>query len=264
MSGFFLPILASPIAQLQAAPPATGSAGPTGPGIFEFFIQSGPMAKLILAILIGFSLASWAIMILKHSQVRRADRQTDRFLEVFRRSARFSEVNQAASDLDASPLVGIFQAGYAEIDAQIKAARQADPHAHDHAEATGAPKAYRIRSLDAIERTLRRAITVETRQIARGTQFLATTASSTPFIGLFGTVWGIMVAFHEIGFTGSSSIVTVAPGIAEALVNTAAGLAAAIPALIGYNHFAGKLRHLRGRMEDFALELVNLAERNFT
>ena len=131
-------------------------------------------------------------------------------------------------------------------------------------EGAGAPKAYRIRSLDAIERTLRRAIAVETRQIARGTQFLATTASSTPFIGLFGTVWGIMVAFHEIGFTGSSSIVTVAPGIAEALVNTAAGLAAAIPALIGYNHFAGKLRQIRGRMEDFALELVNLAERNFT
>ncbi len=264
MSGSLLPILASPIAQLQAPAPAAGAAAPTGPDIFEFFIQSGPMAKLILVILVGFSLTSWAIMLWKQSQVRRADRQTDRFLEVFRKSARFSEVNQAAGHLDASPLVGIFQAGYAEIDAQIKAARQADPHASHPEAGGGSPRTYRIRSLDAIERTLRRAIAVETRQISRGTQFLATTASSAPFIGLFGTVWGIMVAFHEIGFTGSSSIVTVAPGIAEALVNTAAGLAAAIPALIGYNHFAGKLRQLRGRMEDFALELINLAERNFT
>jgi len=262
MSGFFLPILASPVAQLQAP----GATAPTGPGIFEFFVQSGPMAKLILALLIGFSLASWAIMIWKQIQVRRAERQTDRFLDVFRKSSRFSEVNHAAPGLDASPLVGIFQAGYAEIDAQIKAARQSSPHTGDAGfdSGTGGSSAYRIRSLEALERTLRRAIAVETRALTKGTQFLATTASSTPFIGLFGTVWGIMVAFHEIGFTGSSSIVTVAPGIAEALVNTAAGLAAAIPALIGYNHFAGKLRFLRGRMEDFALELVNLAERNFT
>jgi biopolymer transport protein TolQ len=227
------------------------------------------MAKLVLAVLVGFSLGSWAIMILKQIQVRKANAQTDRFLDVFRKSARFSEVHHAAPALDASPLVGIFQAGYAEIDAQIKAAQartsrasRDDPGAG--AGAGGSPEAYRIRSLNSLERTLRRAIAVEIRQLARGTPFLATTAASTPFIGLFGTVWGIMVAFHEIGFTGSSSIVTVAPGIAEALVNTAAGLAAAIPALIGYNHFAARLRQLRGRMEDFALELVNLAERNFT
>lgn len=232
-----------------------------GMGIFGFFAEAGPMAKLVLAILVGFSLASWAIMIWKQVQLRKADRHTDRFLEAFRRSARFSEVNTAASGLGASPLVGLFQAGYAEIDAQIKAAR---PEDIEEAGAGGGGRRYRIRSLSAVERTLRRAVAVELGQLARGTPFLATTAASTPFIGLFGTVWGIMVAFHQIGLTGSTSIVTVAPGIAEALVNTAAGLAAAIPALIGYNHFAARLRRARSRMEDFVLELVNLAERNFT
>jgi len=251
MSSSFLSLLASPVAQV--GPPQSG------PGIFQFFLESGLMAKMVLALLVGFSVASWAIMIWKQTQVRKANRQSERFLEAFRNSSRFSEVNSVAGGLAASPLVGIFQAGYAEIDAQIKAAQGA--HGED-GEGTG--KAYRIRSLGALERTLRRAIAVETRQLARGTPFLATTAASTPFIGLFGTVWGIMVAFQQIGFSGSSSIVTVAPGIAEALVNTAAGLAAAIPALIGYNHFAARLREIRGRMEDFALELVNLAERNFT
>jgi biopolymer transport protein TolQ len=198
-------------------------------------------------------------MLWKHAQLRKADRQSERFLQAFRRSARFSEVSTAAVGLTVSPLVGIFQAGYAEIDAQIKAARPAEGE-----EPGPGSLRYRIRSLSAVERTLRRAVAVETIQLARGTPFLATTAASTPFIGLFGTVWGIMVAFGEIGLTGSTSIVTVAPGIAEALVNTAAGLAAAIPALIGSNHFAARLRRTRSRMEDFVLELVNLAERNFT
>jgi biopolymer transport protein TolQ len=105
---------------------------------------------------------------------------------------------------------------------------------------------------------------VELQLLAKGTPFLATTAAASPFIGLFGTVWGIMVAFNDIGATGSTSIVAVAPGIAEALVNTAAGLAAAIPALVGYNYFGTRLRALRSEMDDFILEFMNLTERNFT
>lgn len=237
--------------------PAAAAQLEGGPGILEFFLEAGPMAKFVLGVLVAFSVGSWAIMLWKYLQLKRANGQTDRFLDAFRRSSRFSEVNEAAAGLGSSPLVGIFQAGYAEIDAQIKAARAA-------ADEGGDARRYRIRSLGAVERTLRRAVTVEVGQLARGTPFLATTAASTPFIGLFGTVWGIMVAFQEIGLTGSTSIVTVAPGIAEALVNTAAGLGAAIPALIGYNHFAARLRQVRSRMEDFVLELVNLAERNFT
>jgi len=238
----------------DAAQPAPPVVHENGPGIVEFFLQAGAMAKLVLATLLIFSLASWAIIFNKSVQLRRAGRASDRFLETFRRSARFSEVSAAAGRLQASPLVGVFRAGYAEIDAQIKTAKVAG-------ESSGG---YRIRSLTALERSLQRAIHGETEVLHRGTPFLATTAAATPFIGLFGTVWGIMVAFGDIGTTGSTSIVTVAPGIAEALVNTAAGLAAAIPALVAYNHFAQRVRGVKSRMEDFALEFLNLAERNFT
>jgi biopolymer transport protein TolQ len=227
---------------------------PSGPGLWELFLDATPVAKFILALLVVFSLVSWGIILSKTLQFRRADRQTKRFLEIFRTSKRFSEVNSAASNHSASPLVGLFQSGYIEIDAQVKAAQQ---------EGTD-PSRYRIRSMGAIERTLRRALGVELQVLTRSTSFLATTAAAAPFIGLFGTVWGIMVAFNDIGITGSTSITAVAPGIAEALINTAAGLAAAIPALIAYNVFSSRARRMREEMEDFVLEFINLTERNFT
>jgi biopolymer transport protein TolQ len=230
--------------------------GAEGPSAFDFFLRGGPMGKFVLAVLIVFSLGSWAVILGKLVQFRRADRQSERFLEAFHRSQRFSEVNAVAGKLGASPLVGIFQAGYAEIDSQIK--NTPEP------ERPGEKRGYRITSLPALQRTLARAANVELLSITRWLGFLATTASATPFIGLFGTVWGIMDAFNDIGLQGSTSIVAVAPGIAEALINTAAGLAAAIPALIGYNYFSQHARRLRTRMEDFTLEFLNLAERNFT
>jgi len=242
----------------QESTPATAAAPADEGGILDFFAEAGPMAKIVLGILIVFSLASWAIILRKTVQLRRSQRQSEKFLQAFRQSARFSEVSNAATRLEGSPLVGVFRAGYAEIDAQIRSAREA---ARDTGETGGS---YHMRSVRALERSLQRAIHGEVAVLGRGTPFLATTAAATPFIGLFGTVWGIMVAFGDIGATGSTSIVTVAPGIAEALVNTAAGLAAAIPALIAYNHFAQRLRGIKGRLEDFALELLNLAERNFT
>jgi biopolymer transport protein TolQ len=227
-----------------------------GPGLFSFFVQAGPMAKAILATLVLFSLGSWAIMLGKLVQLGRADAQTDKFLAAFHRSQRFSEVNATATKLVSSPLVGIFQAGYAEIDSQIKNAPEP--------ERQGEKKAYRISSLTALQRTLARAAGVEMRGVARWLPFLATTAAASPFIGLFGTVWGIMVAFRDIGLSGSTSIVAVAPGIAEALINTAAGLGAAIPALIGYNYFGQRVKGVKARLDDFILEFLNLAERNFT
>jgi biopolymer transport protein TolQ len=227
-----------------------------GPSLLDFFWGSGPMAKIILATLVLFSLGSWAVMIGKAVQLNKADRQSEKFLEAFHRSQRFSEVNATAGKLSSSPLVGIFQAGYAEIDSQIKNAPEP--------ERPGERKAYRITSLPALQRTLQRAAGLEMQGITRWTSFLATTASATPFIGLFGTVWGIMVSFRDIGLSGSTSIVAVAPGIAEALINTAAGLAAAIPALIGYNYFGQRIRRLKMRLDDFVLEFLNLAERNFT
>ncbi len=225
------------------------------PGLVEMFLHAGAMAWIVAGVLIVLSLGSWAIMIGKYFHFRRAARQSEEFLDHFRSSQRFSEVNSAAGRLQASPLVGIFQAGYVEIDAQIKAARQAGE----------APEGgYRMRSLSGLERSLRRAAGAELAMLARNSGFLATTAAASPFIGLFGTVWGIMVAFQDIGVTGSTSLVAVAPGIAEALVNTALGLAAAIPALMGYNYFSNRVRGFRAEMEDFVLEMINLAERNFT
>jgi biopolymer transport protein TolQ len=226
---------------------------PRTESIFELFLAAGPMAKFVFAVLGGMSLASWAIMLGKFLQFRKIDTETHDFLQVFRQSQRFSEVNEAASRLTSSPLVGIFQAGYVDLDSQIKAARDA-----------GGSGSFRIKSLEGLRRSLRRAIGVEQTVLSRGTGFLATTAAASPFIGLFGTVWGIMVAFRDIGVSGSTSLATVAPGIAEALINTAAGLAAAIPALIGFNYFANSIRQKRAQMEDFLLEFINLAERNFT
>ncbi|MEJ2084620.1 MAG: MotA/TolQ/ExbB proton channel family protein [Acidobacteriota bacterium] len=171
------------------------------------------MAGLLLAM----SVISWAIMITKFIHFKRAQADSDDFVEVFRHSQRFSEVAAETERLASSPLVGLFRAGYVEIG-----------------------------------------------QLTRGTGFLATTAAAGPFIGLFGTVWGIMVAFQDIGASGSTSLVAVAPGIAEALINTALGLGAAIPALVGYNYFAHRLRQARSELSDFTLEFMNLAERNFT
>lgn len=227
---------------------------PDRPGILEVFIHAGPMAWLVAATLLTLSLVSWGIMLGKYFQMKRADRETATFLERFRNSQRFSEVAQVAERLQGSPLVGLFEAGYAEIDSQVKLARKSQPEGGT----------YRIRSLASLERTLRRAVGSELSRLARGTSFLATTAAASPFIGLFGTVWGIMVAFQDIGVSGSTSLVAVAPGIAEALINTALGLVAAIPALLGYNYYAARIKGSRADLDDFTLEFMNLAERNFT
>jgi len=229
--------------------------GLSRPGIWQMFSELGPMGWLVAGTLIGLSLGSWTIMISKFFQFRRAEAHTRKFLEVFRHSQRFSEVQSMTDRLVSSPLVGLFRSGHVELDVQVKALAQ---------EQTGQQQVYRIKSLDALERTLRRAMTVEITQLSRGTGFLATTAAASPFIGLFGTVWGIMIAFREIAVTGSTSLVAVAPGIAEALINTALGLAAAIPALMAYNYFSYRIRQYRGEMSDFTLEFINLAERNFT
>ncbi|HUP45359.1 MAG TPA: MotA/TolQ/ExbB proton channel family protein [Thermoanaerobaculia bacterium] len=205
------------------------------------------MGKAVLAILVVFSVLSWATMFLVWRRFERSDRASRRFVSLFRRAKRLIDVQSALPSLAHSALVGLFRAGYAEIEAQI-------------AHAGGAQT---IRSLDSVERSLIRASRIEAARLSRFVPFLATTAAATPFIGLFGTVWGIMGAFANIGITGSTSITAVAPGISEALINTAAGLFAAIPALVAYNAFVQRLRRARGEMEDFTLEFLNLTERNF-
>lgn len=234
---------------------AATTAPAAGFDLFELFAEVGLIGKMIFVILIGFSIGSWTVMFAKFIQFQRAKAATKKFLEVFRKSRRFSEVHAATSRFPASPLVGLFQAGYVDVDAQVKAMRDE--------EVAQSPR-YRVKSLTGVERSLRRAMTVELILLQKGASLLATTAAASPFIGLFGTVWGIMLAFLEIGRSGSTSLVAVAPGIAEALVNTAAGLAAAIPALIGYNLLGTRLKLIRAEMEDFILEFLNLTERNFT
>jgi biopolymer transport protein TolQ len=234
---------------------------PETQNILSFFKETGLTARIVLGILLLFSFISWVIIFAKYIRLKRVSRQSDKFMAFFRKSKRFSEVNALASQLTETPLTTLFKAGYAELDAQVKANRPDDPTLT----ASGTPGGKLvIKSISGVERALERAIGAEVSRLTRYLTFLATTASACPFIGLFGTVWGIMQSFRAIGVTGSTSIVAVAPGISEALVNTAAGLAAAIPALIFYNYFMGRIRQLRAGMEDFALEFINLAERNFT
>jgi len=178
---------------------------------------------------------------------------------VFRRSAKFSEVQAVCASLPASPLVGVFQAGYAELNAQFRLTGAAAP-------ANPATPAARptLKSLPAVDRALLRASTVELGKLEKRVTFLATIASVAPFIGLFGTVWGIMNAFLKIGASGATNLATVGPGISEALIATAIGLFAAIPAVLFYNHFTTQVKGFAAQMDDFSLEFLNIAERNFT
>jgi biopolymer transport protein TolQ len=225
--------------------------------ILTLLADATPVAKAVLVILLIFSAVSWGIILYKIWQFNRSERHSATFLEVFRKSTKFSEVAAVCRTLADSPLVGLFQAGYAELNSQLRGGQgDAKPPA-------GAARPT-LKSLDAVDRALLRATTVEMNKLERRVPFLATTASIAPFIGLFGTVWGIIVAFQEIGLAGSSSLAVVAPGIAEALVATAAGLFAAIPAVYFYNHFTNRVKHFGAEMDDFSLEFLNISERNFT
>ena len=232
-----------------------------GHDIISLVARSGPIAKFVLSLLLLLSIVSWAIVLWKWLEVSRARRHTRSFLDIFRRSAKFSEVHAVCKTLDRSPLVGLFQAAYAELNAQMRAQPSGA-----QAEARSGAGAARptLRSLDAVDRALLRAAAVEVNKLENRVPFLATTASIAPFIGLFGTVWGIMTSFQAIGAVGSTNLSVVAPGIAEALIATAVGLFAAIPAAYFYNHFIHEVKLLASEMDDFALEFLNICERNFT
>jgi biopolymer transport protein TolQ len=232
----------------QAQPTAFSS------GVAGLIAHSGWVARFVLLLLLVFSLISWAIILYKGIALHRAHAQSTTFLDIFRKSNKFSEVNAVCPQLRASPLVGVFQAGYLEVNQQVRSGGAA----------TGSAARPTVKSLESLSRSLARAATVEATRIDRRLSFLATTASVSPFIGLFGTVWGIMDAFREIGLAGSANIAVVAPGISEALITTAMGLLAAIPAAVFFNFFSSRARVLSSMMDDFALEFLNIVERNFT
>jgi biopolymer transport protein TolQ len=244
--------------QGQGAPPAGGGAESD---LVSLLLRSSPLAKGVLLILLIFSAVSWGIVLYKTWQLQRARRHTSSFLDIFRRSSKFSEVQAVCRNLESSPLVGIFQAGYAELTAQLKS-----QGGHAPVEGRPAPAAVRptLKSLDALDRALLRAAGSEVSRLEKRLTFLATTASVTPYIGLFGTVWGILVAFQQIGSTGNTSLGIVGPYIAEALIATAVGLFAAIPAVYFYNHFADQVKQFATAMDDFSMEFLTIAERNFT
>jgi biopolymer transport protein TolQ len=251
----------SPFALLMQA---QGGSPPDSPaaGIVDLILRrSTPITKGVLLLLALFSVVSWGIILYKAWTFRRARLQTAQFLEVFRRSNKFSEVQAVCRSLAESPLVGLFQSGYAELTAQL---RQSPPDVANGPNPRPAAARPNLKSLTAVDRALTRASVVEVNKLEKRIPFLATTASISPFIGLFGTVWGIISAFEGIGQTGSTNLGVVAPGIAEALVATLAGLFAAIPAVYFYNLLSQQVKIFASDMDDFSMEFLNISERNFT
>ena len=214
---------------------------------FAFFIggelvslieQTGPVAKVVLVILLAFSVFSWAIILSKWAALRRARAQSGRFLRAFRKAQRLQDMATVAEQFKPSPLVSVFEGAWNEVRRQGGSGR-----------------------LSTVQRAIQIAASEELSRLERRLPWLATTGAVTPFIGLFGTVWGIMDAFHGLGNVGAATLRAVAPGVSEALVTTAAGLFAAIPAVIAYNQFLHWIREFGARMDDFGLELLNAFER---
>jgi biopolymer transport protein TolQ len=216
---------------------------------------SSPVVQVVLYLLILFSVASWGIILFKARQIRAARRKSERFIESFWETKNLTTIHAASQEMTQSPVAQVFRAGYQELVRLTRAKRQT--------RSEDAPLSTELAGVANVERAMRRAAAQELTQLERALTFLATTASATPFIGLFGTVWGIMNAFLGLSATQSSTIQAVAPGIAEALVATATGLFAAIPAVVAYNHFARQIRVLSVEMDNFAFEFLNIAERHF-
>jgi biopolymer transport protein TolQ len=222
--------------------------------VLDMIVGSGPMVRTVLIILVGFSVGCWGIALAKGLEMRRARRQSERFIEIFWDAKNLGTIQTASGDLKESPVAQVFRSGYQELQRLTKAKR-GNPG--------GDEEPVEVGGIENVQRAMVRARTQEVTRLERGLTFLATTASTAPFIGLFGTVWGIMTAFRGLSTTTSSSIQAVAPGIAEALIATAVGLAAAIPAVVMYNRFARQVRVLTAEMDTFASEFLNIAERHF-
>lgn len=210
----------------------------------ELFNPAKPIPFAVLLLLIGASLLSWSIIFAKYGLLRRAAAANRSFLRVFRKANSFDVIASAAEQHAQAPMVAVFDFGYAEVERQARARNQ-------------------IRNKPMIERNLQLGISEEIQKLERSMNWLATIASVTPFIGLFGTVWGIIDAFEALSMSASVSLRTVGPGIADALVATGAGLAAAIPAAVAYNYLGGQIKDIGNRLEDFALEFLNFVERTF-
>ena len=214
--------------------------------VFRLILGASPVVQLVLLILLFFSIFSWAVILFKRNSLKTAARQSKKFLIVFSKSKNLLEVNEAAKKFKASPLASLFQAGFKDLAYHTKSIPKPN--------LTSA-------NLESINRALIKASNKEVTRMERMMNFLATTGSVTPFIGLFGTVWGIMNSFRELSIEEMNTLQAVAPGIAEALVATALGLFAAIPAVIAYNHHLHNIKENITDMEDISIEFLSITER---
>jgi biopolymer transport protein TolQ len=213
-----------------------------GGEIIDLVKETGAVAQAVLVLLLAFSLVSWAIILSRWALLRRARVQSGRFLRAFRRAQRLQDMSAVSEQFRPSPLVGVFQSGFREFERQVAVSGS-------------------LRNPLAVQRAMQIASSEEMTRFERNLPWLAITGAVTPFIGLFGTVWGIIDAFHGLGTAGAATLRAVAPGISEALITTAAGLAAAIPAVIAYNLIGGSIREFAARCDDFSLEMLNAVER---
>lgn len=233
---------------------AYAQVAPQQDGLVHMVTGSGLVVQSVLYILIIFSVASWGVIFFKLRQIRTARNQSAKFIEIFWDTKNLTAIHTASQDLKESPVAQVFRAGYQELARLSRPKRGPGEGPGDTTDLGG---------VDNVERAMKRATRQQITRLERSITFLATTASATPFIGLFGTVWGIMNAFLGLSATQTSSIQAVAPGIAEALIATATGLVAAIPAVMAYNYFARQIRVLAAEMENFSSEFLNIAERHF-
>lgn len=217
-------------------------------------LGAGIVVKIVLIVLILLSVISWTIIVYKFIQVQRANSESERFMDFFWKSKRFDAIASQVERFANSPLTILFNEGYSELKKVVETEGKNDANSFSTD----------LGGFENVSRSLRRATNQEIMRLEKFMTFLATTGSTSPFIGLFGTVWGIMTAFEGIGRTGSASLAVVAPGIAEALIATAIGLVAAIPAVMAYNHFQHKIRVLVKEMDSFSTEFLNIVQRNIS
>jgi biopolymer transport protein TolQ len=220
---------------------------------FILLEQTSGVARVILGLLLVLSVFSWALILQKYAQLSGMEAKTTKFLQMFRAGRGLSDPNTLRAG--GTPLIAVYAAGYRELESQIGGARS-----RPGAGGVTAQVVTKLRNASAVGVEMQVAAGEEVRRLEKGMSSLATIASVSPFIGLLGTVWGVMDSFAGLGDAGAASLRAVAPGISEALVTTAAGLFAAIPALVAYNHYLHNIRAVAARMSDFAAEFVAKVE----
>ncbi|MBU1343414.1 MAG: protein TolQ [Proteobacteria bacterium] len=223
-------------------------------GLFYMLSDAGPVVKFILLLLLFFSITSWAIIFIKFRYIRKAFKESADFTDIFWQCRNLADAFSKAKALRSSPMARIFISAYMEM-------ARSDGKDKKKTQVKRTQGSY-LQVIGSIKRSLNRSISVELRRLVQLVPFLATAGNTAPFIGLFGTVWGIMDTFQGIGLSGSASLAVVAPGISEALVATAAGLAVAIPSVIAYNYFTDRIRILDSELQSFSSDLLNIIERD--